>query len=472
MVFLAVLALCITAAYVVVSDEDTGTVVADGPTVTIDDISFRGSVNAGVFTVTMGGNYPAGTSTTFTISGPMNFAAKTLNTGPGSDVNIAETTILTGGTYTIKATALGSTDSKTYTVLGSINLSDMALNVNETKPTGILLDPVNPTNNGVNWASSDTNIATVDNNGNVKGISAGSATITATSKENSSISGSCNVVVSSTPGPVSYTITPTVDGSGGRISPNTPQEVNEGTSITFTVTANSGYRVDRVLVDGNIESLTNGRYTFDNIDADHEIQVSFTVIPDPEPGPTRSYSITASAGTGGTISPSGTVSVSEGSSRIFTVTANSGYDVDRVLVDGVGVTLTDGKYTISNVRAAHTISASFKVAETFIINVEVTTNGGSLTPSGRITINSGGSQEFLVTPDEGYELEKVLVNGESVDIVDNKFTVSDVRGNTIIEVSFKESGSSNNIWIWVMVAIVVIVIIAIVAIVVMRKSSP
>lgn len=52
-----------------------------------------------------------------------------------------------------------------------------------------------------------------------------------------------------------------------------------------------------------------------------------------------SYTITATAGAGGTISPSGSVSVYEGQSKSFTVTANSGYHILRILVDGSPIQL-------------------------------------------------------------------------------------------------------------------------------------
>lgn len=68
--------------------------------------------------------------------------------------------------------------------------------------------------------------------------------------------------------------------------------------------------------------------------------------------------ITASAGAGGTISPSGAVGVAQGASQTFTIAANSGYTIASVVVDGasVGAVTT---YTFTNVTAAHTIAASF-----------------------------------------------------------------------------------------------------------------
>jgi hypothetical protein len=73
---------------------------------------------------------------------------------------------------------------------------------------------------------------------------------------------------------------------------------------------------------------------------------------------TQSYTITASAGTGGTITPSGSTSVASGASQTFTITPASGYKVSSVTVDGasVGAVTT---YTFSNVTANRTIAAAF-----------------------------------------------------------------------------------------------------------------
>ena len=77
------------------------------------------------------------------------------------------------------------------------------------------------------------------------------------------------------------------------------------------------------------------------------------------------YTITASTGSGGSISPSGAVTVNWGDSRAFTITPDTGYHVADVLVDGVSVGAVTS-YTFSNVQADHTISASFAIT-TFTI---------------------------------------------------------------------------------------------------------
>ncbi|HUJ88646.1 MAG TPA: hypothetical protein VLX12_00510, partial [Syntrophorhabdales bacterium] len=68
--------------------------------------------------------------------------------------------------------------------------------------------------------------------------------------------------------------------------------------------------------------------------------------------------ITASAGTGGTISPSGSISVNYGASQTFTIKAKSGYTINSVTVDGKSVG-RPSSYTFKNVTANHTIAAAF-----------------------------------------------------------------------------------------------------------------
>jgi hypothetical protein len=74
--------------------------------------------------------------------------------------------------------------------------------------------------------------------------------------------------------------------------------------------------------------------------------------------PPATYTITASAGTGGTISPGGSISVVSGANQTFTITPNTGYQIQDVLVDG----RSEGDvstYTFSNVTQARSIAANF-----------------------------------------------------------------------------------------------------------------
>ena len=70
------------------------------------------------------------------------------------------------------------------------------------------------------------------------------------------------------------------------------------------------------------------------------------------------YTIKATAGTGGSISPSGDVSVREGADQTFTITSDKGYAVSRVKIDGKSIGAVKS-YTFENVSRAHTIEVIF-----------------------------------------------------------------------------------------------------------------
>lgn len=107
------------------------------------------------------------------------------------------------------------------------------------------------------------------------------------------------------------------------------------------------------------------------------------------PAPTI-YTITAAAGTGGNISPSGSASVTEGNSQPYTITANSGYKISDVKVDGasIGVAST---YTFSSVSSSHTISATFaSVASLSAGNATLGDGGSGTLKSGNVTKSGYG----------------------------------------------------------------------------------
>jgi len=137
-------------------------------------------------------------------------------------------------------------------------------------------------------------------------------------------------------------------GTGGSISPSGDVTVVHGDDQAFTITPDTGYHVDDVLVDGASVGAVSS-YTFYYVDADHTIAASFAL---------NTYTITASAGTGGSISPSGDVIATHGDDQSFTIIPNTGYHILDVLVDGASVGVV-ASYTFYSVDADHTIAASF-----------------------------------------------------------------------------------------------------------------
>ena len=145
-------------------------------------------------------------------------------------------------------------------------------------------------------------------------------------------------------------------------------------------------------------------------------------------------SLTASAGSGGTISPSGTFFQSQGASQTFTITPSAGYTTANVLVDGTSVGAVSS-YTFSNIAANHTISATFTASATsYTITASAGANG-TISPSGAVTVNSGASQTFSFTPATGYQVSSVLVDGTAVTTA-SSYSFSNVTANHTISVSF------------------------------------
>src|SRR5207253_1154283 len=158
-------------------------------------------------------------------------------------------------------------------------------------------------------------------------------------------------------------------GANGSIVPSGAVALNCGGSQSFTIAANACYHVADVLVDGvSVGAVTS--YAFSNVPANHTIAASFAV---------DTYTINASAGANGSITPNGAVAVNCGSPASFTIAANACYHVANVLVDGVSVGAVTS-YTFANVQANHTIAASFAV-DTYTITASAGGNG-SIAPSG------------------------------------------------------------------------------------------
>lgn len=186
-----------------------------------------------------------------------------------------------------------------------------------------------------------------------------------------------------------YTITTAVEGNGA-ISPSGTVIVEEAASQTFQITADSGYGVSDVLVDGtSVGALSE--YTFENVTTNHTITAKFI----------QAYAITASAEENGSISPSGAVSVNQGASQAFAITANDGYAVNDVLVDGASQGAVSS-YTFEAVAADHTIAASFKRAKaTLTMNVKPL-GSGSATPASGTTVTIGESFSISASPASGF----------------------------------------------------------------------
>lgn len=153
---------------------------------------------------------------------------------------------------------------------------------------------------------------------------------------------------------------------------------------------------------------------------------------------------------GGTITAEGYViesmrtEVRKGGSITLTFTPDMNYIIEKVKVDGIEVQLTEeNTFTISNVTQSHGVIAYFIPDLTgdddyFSINVK-SSAGGTVTPSAEQLVKPGQDISFVFTPDDGYEVDYILVNGEEKEFSDNSYIFAKVVADQSLEVFFKKS---------------------------------
>ena len=230
--------------------------------------------------------------------------------------------------------------------------------------------------------------------------------------------------------PISYTITASA-GTGGSISPSGTVSVASGESKTFYIAANNGYKVSNVKIDSYWLGQTV-EYSFGNVTSDHTITASFSVNPE------AIHTITASAGTGGSISPSGTVSVASGESKMFYIAANNGYKISNVKIDGTSHGAISS-HLFSDVKFDHTITASFSIDTPISYTITASAGtGGSISPSGTVSVASGESKTFYIAANNGYKISNVKIDGTSHGAISSHL-FSDVKFDHTITASFSES---------------------------------
>jgi hypothetical protein len=226
-----------------------------------------------------------------------------------------------------------------------------------------------------------------------------------------------------------FTITATPDANTV-ITPPGITSVTQGGSQAYTITANKGFTVADVKVD-NVSIGAASSYVFSNVKANHTISSTAAA---------KTYTITASSIGGGTISPPGSTQVQWGKSITYTIAPSAGYYTKTLKVDDSIIDPNLTSYTFKNVKADHTISATFALSS-FTISA-ASSAGGSITPSGDISVKAGESQTFTFTANAGYEVGDVIVDGSGIGAV-TSYTFYNVTADHTIRVNFRTASGGN-----------------------------
>ena len=236
---------------------------------------------------------------------------------------------------------------------------------------------------------------------------------------------------------------------------------NENNVTMYTITVESSNNQMGTVTGGGrfaagttitIEALPNEHFRFvhwqdGNTDNPREITVnssatytaSFEAIPQ--------YTITATAGLGGTINPNGTVTVYEGDDKDFIITADEGYRITSVTVDGneslgqlvnnvysYNINLTEATYTFTNITNNHTISARFEAIPQYTITVLANPTDAGIV-SGGGTYYEGTVVTVEAAPYQGY-----VFNGWDDNNMQIRRTIT-VTGNATYTANFVDASS-------------------------------
>ena len=197
----------------------------------------------------------------------------------------------------------------------------------------------------------------------------------------------------------------------------------QGETVTITASAAPGGQQFKEweIVSGNITLASSTSETTSFTMPAEEVSVKAIY----EAVPVTEYTITATAGANGMISPSGAVKVTAGGSQTFTISPSSGYAIDTLKVDGLEVTAATS-YNFSDVNANHTIEVTFKqesqTPDTDLVDYDILDGANSSwtqNTDGSLSIRGSGTFSKFV----GVKVDGTLVDGKN-------YTVKE--GSTIV----------------------------------------
>ncbi len=135
-----------------------------------------------------------------------------------------------------------------------------------------------------------------------------------------------------------YNLTTSVNGTGGTVS-SSENDILANTKKTVIFTSETGFMIDKVLVNNVETPVINNKLEL-TMNEDKNVVVIYKKLP---------FTITIKDNANATITPNGVINVSYGDNQDFVITANSGYKLVKVLVDGQEQNLINDKLTISNI---------------------------------------------------------------------------------------------------------------------------
>ena len=233
--------------------------------------------------------------------------------------------------------------------------------------------------------------------------------------------------VQATFGPAMYNITTAVPDGNGTLACTSP--LASGMNSVCTITPAMGYGLASLTLDGNsvLAAVKGNTYTIANVTASHLVQANFSQA---------TYNIAATVpGGNGTLSCQSPVT--NGESSVCTIKPAPGFVLSGLLLDNNDdlARVNGNAYTIDNVTSSHAVAAAFAPAR-FTITATAPNGNGSVMCTNSVTY--GGSAACSITPDTGYVLVSLTLDGNNVTagVTNNSYGLANVTASHVVQANF------------------------------------
>ena len=249
------------------------------------------------------------------------------------------------------------------------------------------------------------------------------------------------------PAPTEFTITMKTDGNGTASASHAKAIV--GTEITLTATPNKGYHFKEWEVISGGVTIKDDKFLMPN----DNVEVK-AIFEKDAPAPTE-YTITYDLA-GGTAEgnpdtytiETRTFTLKNPTKSGYTFTGWSGTGLDGE--NNMTVTIPTGS-TGNRTYTAHWRYNGSGHSYSYYTIKATAGAGGSISPSGNVSVREGRDQTFTITPDKGYAVANVKIDGKSIGAV-KSYTFENVSRTHTIEVIFMKANGNPQTGVFVDVA--------------------
>ena len=250
------------------------------------------------------------------------------------------------------------------------------------------------------------------------------------------------------PAPTEFTITVKTDGKGTASASHA--KAVAGTEIRLTATPKEGYHFKEWQVESPAGIvITNNQFTMPN----DNMEVKAIFEKDAPPAPTEF--IVTFDGNGGTPSVGSMTTTDQKLTSLPSASRSGSYSFDGWYTEKSGGT----KITTATVFSANTtvyahwtyIGGGGSSGYSYYTIKATAGAGGSISPSGNVSVREGRDQTFTITPDKGYAVANVKIDGKSIGAV-KSYTFENVSRTHTIEVIFMKANGNPQTGVFVDVA--------------------